>query len=504
MASKLARLEERKRILQLEIETQALRLRKEFIDKECKRIRRFEAASKTKRTQGWTTPGSSGPISSLSPALSILRERSRDLIQNTGYGESAVTTIVSGMVGYGVTVSINNKRLAALWKTWAEDSEQCDARQRQRMGGLQAQVVRSWVESGEILFRKVIRKNWKPGEHPYAIQVIEPDLLDTTKENRALRLRQGIEFDEYGAPVAYWLYPEHPVEGMGMKPSERIPASDVGHMFFEKRPGQIRGYPLFTPIIIKMHDLGDFEDAQLMRQKLAACFMAFVTNIEGESADVRKEADELYEKLTPGIIQPLRIGESVEFANPPSVTGYKEYTGALLHGVAAGIGVTYEDLTGDFSMVNWSSGRLGRLKYYANLDTWQWLMLIPMFCDKVWRWFLEGAEFLGIPTKSATVKYTLPRRPVADLNEYRARRDEVRSGFKSIPEAIRENGYEEDAIIEENKRFLTKADAAGQVYDCDPRRISGFGQGQPYQAEAGIPPLDGKTADHSDTSTQGK
>lgn len=491
----IKQLETENRKLKLELANQVLEIRSNFLKREKSRFRHFEAAAKTARTQGWKTPAATGPITTLSMALSTIRERSRDQVRNNGYAESAINTIVSGMVGYGVSYAIKNKRLAALWNAWSENPLYCDARKKQNMGGLQAMAVRTWAIDGEVLFRRVVRKDWKAGEHPYAIQILEPDLLDSSKDNRALGIRQGIELDAFGAPIAYWLFPDHPSEGIGSRISERISASEIGHMYWEKRPGQIRGIPLFAPVIMRMHDLDDYQDAQLTRQKLAACFMAFVTNIEGEDEAQRPEANELVEMLEPGIIQPLRLGENVEFANPPGVTGYGEYTNSHHHGIAAGIGITFEDMTGDYSMVSWSSGRLGRLKFYANLDTWQWNMLVPNFCDKIWKWFLEGAEFLGIPTKSAVVDYTLPRRPVADLNEYKARRDEVRAGFKSISEAIRENGYDPDKILEENREFLEKADTVGQVYDCDPRRITGFGQAQPYQVDTTSPPGDqGKPA----------
>lgn len=482
--SVLERLEARKQRLKLELEVRALEMRKSTLA-DRNRKRHYEGAARTPRTAGWQIPGMTGPVSTLAQALPVLRERSRDLIRNTGYGESAVSTIVSGMVGYGVSACISDssraraRNIQALWDRWTETT-QCDARQKSTLGGLQIQAVRQWVETGECLFRRVTRKNALPGEIPFAIQILEPELLDVSKEDKARGIRQGVECDPYGAPVAYWLYPEHPVESQGGMQSVRVSADDIGHMFFAHRAGQVRGVPLLAPVIMKMHDLGDYEDAQLTRQRLAACFMAFLTNMEAEEEDLWEEANTLLERLQPGIIQPLRTGESVQFANPPNTTGYTEYTRSILHSIAAGIGITYEDLTGDYSQVSWSSGRLARLKYYANLDSWQWQMFVPMFCDKVWRWFLDGAAFLGVDTSRVSVKYTLPRRPVADINEYKARRDEVRAGFKSIPEAIRENGYDPESVLMETAEFLKIAKEYGVVMDSDPSQVSAQGQSQPY------------------------
>lgn len=473
--------------LDLQLQIKALQARKSFAESDKTRKRHYEGAGRNRRTEGWKTPRMSGPVTTIAQSLPLLRERSRDIIRNTGYGKSAMQTIVSGMVGYGVQTAIVNTqgtqsaKLQSIWDAWSETTA-CDARGICTLGGLQMQAIRMWAESGECFFRRVIKRDWKPGEFPYQIQMIEPELLDITKDYRDKNIRQGIEFDEYGAPIAYWVYPEHPLEARGAIESVRIPATEMGHMYFVERAGQLRGVPLLAPVIVKMHDLGDYEDAQLERQRLSACYMAFITNMDGDPSEVRQDADMLIERIEPGIIQPLKIGEAVDFANPPGPQGYTDYVKTILHGIAAGIGITYEDLTGDYSQVSWSSGRLARLKYYANLDAWQWQMFVPMFCDKIWQWFKDGCTLLGMATANTSARYTLPRRPVADINEYKARMNEVRAGFKSIQEAQRENGYRPEDILLENKEFFDQANAMGLVFDTDPSKVSSYGQAQQQPA----------------------
>jgi capsid protein len=45
----------------------------------------------------------------------------------------------------------------------------------------------------------------------------------------------------------------------------------VRHIFKVKRAGQARGPSWFGPVILRMKDLDEFEDATLMKQKVAAC-----------------------------------------------------------------------------------------------------------------------------------------------------------------------------------------------------------------------------------------
>ncbi|MCD8139459.1 MAG: phage portal protein [Planctomycetaceae bacterium] len=499
-------LERKRDLLKLEIQTTVLEYQKHRIKRRLQESKRhYEGGARTQRLSQWRVPTGSGPNAVVRPALRLLRERSRDLVRNNPLGESAASVMVSGIVGAGIEATIANKRLATLWKQWSE-STQCDATGISNFRGLQTLAARSWAENGEVLFRRVIRPDWKPGQIPFAIQLLEPDYLDDSYNVGDGNYQLGIKLNEYGAPIAYRMFPRHPFENeyhsvhQLANVSVDIPVDEIGHVYLRRRVGQVRGIPALSPVIIRMRDLDDYEDAQLMRQKLASCFMAFVTNLEGEQ---QGEDDDLLDVLEPGVVQRLRLGENIEFANPPGVSGYGEYTGSHKHAIAAGLGIPYEELTGDYSAVSWSSDRLARMKFYGNLDIWQWEMFIPMFCSKIFGWFRDGATLLGIPCKDAAVDWTAPRRPVADLNEYVRLRDEIRAGLKFIPEGIRENGFNPDDILKENAEFLKKADDLGLVFDVDPRRTSGQGQGQTNGTDSGVPWLDGDKPDDDKSDGDG-
>jgi hypothetical protein len=62
--------------------------------------------------------------------------------------------------------------------------------------------------------------------------------------------------------------------------SQRVPAERVMHLFERLRPGQIQGVPWFAPAIVKLRDLDESDDAELVRKKIEACFAAFVTGDE--------------------------------------------------------------------------------------------------------------------------------------------------------------------------------------------------------------------------------
>ncbi|ABB56765.1 phage portal protein [Synechococcus elongatus] len=443
------------------------------------RVRGYDGAKGGRRTAGWTTQGSSAntEIARDSPKL---RERSRDLSQNNGWALRARDVIVSNVVGAGIVGqpkhSSKRRDLAAkkLWEAWA-GSTLCDADGRHDFHGLQALAMKTIVESGEVLIRKLPRQAKDGLPVPLQLQLLEPEHLDVTRDadlggNR--KIVQGIELDASGQRVAYWLYPTHPGEataGSSTLKSSRVPAADIAHVYRLDRPGQRRGVPWVSPVMIDVKDLNDYEKAQLLKQKIAACFAAFV--VETEAPELAPDDDEIIDTLEPGAVEILPPGRDIRFANPPSNDGYEPYVRQLLHKIAAGYGITYESLTNDYSQVNFSSGRMGHIEFARNIDTWRWQMLIPQMCSPVWTWFVEAAGLTGALLDGTTITWTPPRREMIDpTKETEAVKAAVRAGLKSWSEAVREQGEDPDAVAAELAEDLKRFDELGLVLDSDPRQ----------------------------------
>lgn len=468
-------------------------------------MRAYEGAAKGRRTDGWRTLGTSANAETRR-ALNTLRDRSRDLVRNNPYAARAVNVLAANMVGYGIKTSIRTRnkkdspKLQSAWVEWAE-STQCDVLGQHDLYGLQELMVRTIVESGEVLVRRIWR-NAKDGlTVPLQLQVLEPDYIDTSRDGEKYNgneILQGIEYDKQGRRVAYWLFDTHPGDFYSFARttyvSKRHDAKDILHVYRVDRAGQVRGVPWFAPVILRLRDLDEYEDAQLVRQKIAACFAAFIKDMEsGEEAASANDAEDLTERLEPGAIQRLPAGTDMVLANPPLVQGYNEYMSATLHAIAAGLGVPYESLTGDYSQVNFTSGRMGRSEFHGLLDVWQWKMLIPQACSGIFRWFLEGASLAGYTTQGATAKYVPPRRTLVDpTREIPAIIKAVRGGALTLYGMIREMGYEPEEFLSEIAEGNARADELGIVLDSDARKVSMQGQVQTINP-LDIPDGDGAT-----------
>jgi lambda family phage portal protein len=489
--------------------------------------RRALAALQVRMHYDAATPGNRGrswkPNAKDADAAAAQRMRlaqvARDMIRNTPFATRAQQVIASNTVGDGIIPKVvggdaraRESLLSAVERHL--DTTDIDAAGRCNLYGLQRLVVNTMVDAGEAL----VRFRWRLGEDgfalPFQLQVLEPDHLDVTRDGRVTNgnvVLDGIEYDLIGRRVAYWLFPQHPgATGVLWRNLEsvRVPAAEVLHVFRQDRPGQNRGVSWFAPVALTLQDLGDFQDAQIMRQKIAACFAAFRVTPEAEIAgqqpigpDGQPVAPAGLDELIPGRIQNLLPGEDMRFADPPGVEAYEEFTRATLRSAAAGLGITYEALTGDLAQVNFSSARMGRMEMNRNVSAWQWLVLVPQLLQPIGRrvvrdWqMMERREVPGLRLDWAPPAPIL----VDPAREIPALTAAVRSGFMSRSGAVRGLGFDPERLTAEIAADAAAADAAGLVFDSDPRRVSlsGVAQG------GGLVPEDEAVGDVASSANDG-
>lgn len=451
--------------------------------------RRYEGASRGRRTEGWVTSGASANAE-IGPALNRLRARSRDLVRNNPFASSAVEKMVSNIIGNGITPRARtgqkgrDSEIDALWADWAEV---CDADGCLNFAGLQSLAARTTVESGECL---VLMRNRRPEDGlpiPLQLQLLEPDHLDTAKNatTKTGVIVNGVEFDLLGRRIAYWLFPTHPGDGLWGGSSVRFSSQNILHLYRKTRPGQVRAAPWLAAIILRLRDLDEYADAELWRKKVAACFAAFVTRPEGMEGtpmgvgQTTKDGTRT-DSIEPGMIEYLSNGEHVEFSTPRDSGGYDAYMRTELHGVAAGIGVTYEQMTGDLSQVNFSSLRHGLQEFRRWAGAVTTHVIGAGFNTPIWRRAMTLAQVAGTLSQGATAAQWTPQRwPfIEPLKDAQADILLARAGFETVPQIMQRYGHSAEDQLDEIEEFAKELDDRELVLDTDPRRVSRGGQYQ--------------------------
>jgi capsid protein len=101
------------------------------------------------------------------------------------------------------------------------------------------------------------------------------------------------------------------------------------HVFKPTRVGATRGASWFAPVLLRFKDFDEFEDATLMKQKIAACLAVITSDVDGNAAPLGTADDTSspgIDSLEPGMIMQVPPGRSIEVVQPPTVREYSDYT----------------------------------------------------------------------------------------------------------------------------------------------------------------------------------
>jgi lambda family phage portal protein len=459
----------------------------------------FEGAESGRRMSTWGT-SSSGPSTAIYGSLTTLRARSRELTRNDPQISGAMDTLISNLIGSGISPrwqmheSGKKQELQQLWGDWTVEA---DADQRADFYGLESLVCRAIIEAGECFIRLRPRRFDEGYAVPLQLQVLEGDFVDHSYNSVAPNgneIRFGIEVNKIGQRTAYWMFREHPGEYFLTSQTQfdrvRVPASQVIHVFKMLRPGQMRGLPWMTPIIVLMRELNQFDDAELVRKKTAALFGGFIETPPDEVDDAPHilgsrgtddSAGNTVIDLEPGTFPELPPGYKVNFSEPADVGGsYEAFCKRQERRAARGLGgMTYEKYTGDLSGVNYSSIRAGNLEFQRQCKQFIYQVLAHQMCRPVAKAWLEQAILSGAiklpgyvrnPRPYNRIKWTIDGWPWVDpLKDFQAAKGMVRAGFSTRTLECAERGLDVEEVDLEQAEDNTRADGLGLKYDTDGR-----------------------------------
>jgi lambda family phage portal protein len=370
----------------------------------------YDAATQGRRGKGWIAP-QSGPNASLTGSLATLRNRSRAAYRNNPLISMGLNRAISNEIGTGVVPRFLssddkfNKAMAAAFDLWAE---QCDSERTLNYYGIQTQACRARRISGECFIRLRRRSLTSGLALPLQVQVLESDFVPETY-NAVLangnKVKSGIEYNRFGQRVAYWMYPEHPHElntDVYAGRLLRIPANDVIHHYQPTRPGQSRGEPDTVQSLLKAHTFDVYDDAELLRKQTKAPYTGFLTR------DSYDEQDYLFDPFTGeaieggGAVPELNVqagsiltglpGEKLDlFQGDDTGAGYADFMKEQKLGIAAGIGLPYELMTGDWSAINDRLYRAMINEYRREVEALQDQITIYQCCKRIVDWSINAA-----------------------------------------------------------------------------------------------------------------
>lgn len=348
----------------------------------------------------------------------LILGRARDLDENNGWINGGLDRRVESVIGGQIKLSaqpvyslLNRdidwrmkwaRDVQARYRVWANDIERrCDARQTLSFGAMAKLAYLTYVRDGEAAAE--IRDDERGLSNTTNVLLIAPERVSHPTDRGLMEgplLRNGIEYDANGAPIAYYVSSQHqadPTPNKGRLTWERIPAkgptgrAKFVHVFSPRRVEQMRGISRLAEAMVpsKMVDRVD-------RAEVAAALKSAIHSFFIKSPGT---TDELEEALAPGSdTSEGWIGDYLDFRQNKPVdvdyanvvhlfpgedvvtpertspnSNYPDFVRFVLQKIAGSLGLSYQQLSGDWTSVNYSSARA--------------------LLNEMWRSFLEDRHF---------------------------------------------------------------------------------------------------------------
>jgi lambda family phage portal protein len=447
----------------------------------------------------------------LLPEREELAAKARDMARNEGWVSGGLQKLLDTAVGAGWTLSAlpdwralgldrewaseAARTIEALWRDYAEDPGfYCDAERQGGAGSLIGRAFRQVLEMGEAIATLV----WEPdrgGTFATTLQLIDPDRLSNPYGRLdSDMLRAGVERDVYGAAEAYWFQTRHPYEYVSWQSEPirwtRVPRElewgrpQVIHYFdpSRARPGQTRGASHLAPALKRMRMLMRYDEAELQAALINAIYVAAVESpydpemvqqgLGGnEMSAYQQMRGEFHEESRLKLANGARFahlfpGEKMNFltASRP-VSAFADFERAVLRNLATGLGLSYEQLTMDWSGTNYSSGRM------ALLEVWRFIaaraklfgsgFVGPWYAAWLEEVFDRGLidlppgapDFYEARTAYCRAKWRLPPRGWVDpVKEAQAAGERIKNRLSTLEDEAAEQGKDWEDVADQLAR----------------------------------------------------
>ncbi|MDE3022250.1 MAG: phage portal protein [Pseudomonadota bacterium] len=372
--------------------------------------------------------------------------RTRDMVRNDGWAAGGITRILDNAIGanFYPVIKPDYRALAAMtgnkafdaswadafgrvveaaWRAWADDpGRYCNMERSQNVSQMMRLAFRHKLVDGDAL--AVL--HWLPervgaGRAKYAttVQLIDPDRLSNPQlQFDQMSFRGGVVIDAHGAATGYYIRRAHQGDWWSAAQSmtwDLIPRETpwgrpiVVHDFEHDRAGQHRGGAgILAPVLQRLKMLVKYDSTELDAAIVNAIFGAYIESPFDPAMVQDALGSEEYDpalgayqaaradfhsqrKITLGEVRmpTLFPGEkinAVDATRPAS--NFRDFEGAVLRNAASGIGISAQQLSNDWSDVNYSSARA------ALLEAWKTLTrrrdeFAQGFCQQIFVAFLE-------------------------------------------------------------------------------------------------------------------
>lgn len=279
-------------------------------------------------------------------------------------------------------------------KSFKEWALYCDFDENTNFAGVQALAVITMLMDGSAF---IVRRRTLDNV-PLQLQVVSPlsHASELEVPGTSSYIRAGIMYAKNGKVKKYAFYklprdhPEFDEDSVNW-----LPAADVIHLRDVIHAGQSSAQPWISAGADFAKQYKDNQTVEIksrmkrIGQQVFAIRDAVPGQQNGAPGTTQKQ-----EKLVlkAGGVTFLNGVKDLKTASPAEIAGnYQEHNNQVLRMIAGLLGITYEQLTGDLTQVNYSSIRAGMINHRRFVEQLRDIVLEPAF-NRILGWFIEAYQ----------------------------------------------------------------------------------------------------------------
>jgi len=372
-------------------------------------------------------------------AWSTATARAEDLVRNSGWIAGGIRSSCGQVIGDGLRLSpqpdttvikfdgLTDDRgepidadgwirfVKRRWQAYSTTPTEVDARGVQTFAQMTIAAYKVWFATGEIVALLPMREADGISQTRTKVQLMPPHRL-SQKTDTLRRIFQGVRFDARARPEAY-VFQMRGANGLNEEVTilarDAVGRPQVIHVF-EALPTQVRGITPLVPVLEVIKRFDQLGGATLMAAMIQTIFAATVESdlptqdvlsgmTSNDSQGTSGNIDDFVAArmgwnssngLDLGSDNEARVahlfpGEHLKFnrSEHPN-TVYESFAKFLLREGAKGCGVTFSQMTGDYSGVTYTGVRM------EGTDQWQITLdrrnnIVARFCQPIYEAWLE-------------------------------------------------------------------------------------------------------------------
>ena len=425
--------------------------------------------------------------------------QSREFMRDNGIYAGMISRSVNYIIGNGFGLQVRsknanyNKKVEGLWKDYWKKPEIKGVLSGPRM---ERMVARELFIAGDTGVLKI-----KGG----LLQQIEAEQII----GKGASLKEGIETNDFGAPIRYYVSPYNTRGRVDTAKSKPIQPNNFIFVTDPDRPSSLRTVPPCQSTFPMLHRINDVCDSEAIAWQLLARLALSINRAEGDTLAFKESKEDtnsgsdtegkLATRITEldyALIFHGEHGDEIKGIdrNIPG-KNFSESIITFLRLLGLPLGLPLEIILLDWTKSNYSQSRAVLEQAFKTFTSWQNL-IEATFLDNVFKWKLakwvrEGLSDRSDGLKHEWIKPTFPW--IDQLKEAQAYAAKLDRSFTTHSQVCKSLNVEREDIVEAREVEIKDAIARAKRIEKD------TGEKVPWQTFAG---LEVKTPNAPDQTTE--